>query len=449
MSKRMRFSKWGTMAILTLTCALLLGFERPAWAVLTQQQQLVVGDPGQFDKLGAAIAISGDTVVVGAANKTVGSNTGQGAAYVFIRNGTNWTQQAELTASDGAAGDQFGTSVAVTGDTSVVGAYAKTLDGSSLRGVAYVFVRNGTTWTQQAELIDSVQQPSYFGWSVSVSGDTAAVGAMAFVGGAWQAAAYIYMRGGATWSQQALLWDGNNVNNYSPSGRTPVSLSGNTVVFGATNSNQNQGAASVFVLSGTAWTQQARLLASDGALGDELGASVAAAGDTVVVGAINKTFGSNTWQGAAYVFIRNGTTWTQQAELTASDIGFWFGSSVALSGDLAIVGHPYVGVGANYAQGAAYAFLRSGSTWTQQARLVASDGSANDCFGTSVSVAETTVVVGGYDHIGNPASQQGAAYVFAPAAAAPAIGKRAPLLGVLFLVGGIAALTSRRRRIPA
>src|ERR1022692_4890587 len=258
-----------------------------------------------------------------------------------------WTQEATLTASDGLAGDAFGVSVSVSGDTAVVGADIKKIGLNTQQGEAYVFVRSGTTWTQQQTLPapDGVAG-NLFGFSVSVSGDTAVVGAP------------------------------NQDENDSP------------------------GAAYVFTRSGTTWTQQQKLTASDGSLVNEFGISVSVSGDTAVVGAFQQQPVA-----AAYVFVRSGTTWTQQQKLTASDpvAGDAFGTSVSVSGDTAVVG-----ANRNNSQGAAYVFVRNGTTWTQQQKLTASDGVAGDFFGRSVSVDQGTAVVGAQAKN----SAQGAAYVF-------------------------------------
>src|ERR1022692_2896038 len=258
-----------------------------------------------------------------------------------------WTQEAKLTASDGLAGDAFGVSVSVSGDTAVVGAGFKKIGLNRGQGEAYVFVRSGTTWTQQQTLtaLDGVTD-AVFGFSVSVSGDTAVVGAP------------------------------NQDENDSP------------------------GAAYVFTRSGTTWTQQQKLTASDGSLVNEFGISVSVSGDTAVVGAFQQQPVA-----AAYVFVRSGTTWTQQQKLTASDpvAGDAFGTSVSVSGDTAVVG-----ANRNNSQGAAYVFVRNGTTWTQQQKLTASDGVAGDFFGRSVSVDQGTAVVGAQAKN----SAQGAAYVF-------------------------------------
>src|SRR5206468_3053516 len=157
--------------------------------------------------------------------------------------------------------------------------------------------------------------------------------------------------------------------------------------------NADQGSAYVFVRNVTTWTQQAQLTASDGAVSDAFGWSVAISGDTAVVGAFVDDVGANVDQGSAYVFVRSGTTWTQQAQLTASDgaVSDAFGWSVAISGDTAVVAAFVDDVGANVDQGSAYVFVRSGTTWTQQAQLTALDGAANDDFGYSAAISGDTV----------------------------------------------------------
>jgi hypothetical protein len=172
----------------------------------------------------------------------------------------------------------------------------------------------------------------------------------------------------------------------------------------------------VFVQDGTTWSQQAELTASDGVIEDTFGKSVAISGSTALVGASSHQVGSNANQGAAYVFVQDGTTWSQQAELTASDGsgGDEFGDSVAVDGSTALVGAASHKVGSNK-QGAAYVFVESGGTWSQQVELTASDGAANDWFGYSVAVSGAMMVVGGPTHQVGSNFEEGAAYVFVPA----------------------------------
>jgi len=384
-----------------------------------QQAQLTAGDGAANDWFGCSVAISGDTAVVGAPDDHIGANTDQGSAYVFVRSGTTWSQQAKLTAADGAGWDEFGGSVAIWGDTAVVGAAWDDVGANVDQGSAYVFARSGTTWSQQTQLTATGGAASdYFGWSVAIDGETAVAGAYYdnVGGGASQGSAYVFVRSGTTWNQQAQLIaaDGgvNDFFGYS------VALSGDTAVVGAyidsVGANPDQGSAYVFARSGTTWSQQAKLTAADGAANDTFGWSVAISGDTAVVGAYHDDVGANADQGSAYVFVRSGTNWSQQQKLTAADgvAKDNFGYSVALSGDTAVVGAPYDVDGTNADASSAYVFARSGTTWSRRAQLTAADGAAGDWFGCSVAISGDTTVVGAYwDTVGATANQ-GSAYVF-------------------------------------
>ena len=270
--------------------------------------KLTAPDPAAGDAFGVSVAISGDTAVAGALfDDDRGTNSG--SAYVFIRSGTTWTQQAKLTPNDGSAGAQFGISVAISGDTVVVGASSDST-GASNSGSAYVFIRSGTTWTLEAKLsaADAASGDS-FGWSVDIDGDTAIVG--------------------------ARLDDAGG---------------------------SNSGSAYVFVRAGAIWTQQAMLTAADGAANDWFGVSVAISGDTAVAGAqFDDDGGSNT--GSAYVFLRSGTVWSQQAKLTAGDAATadLFGHHADIQGDTLLAGAPFTDEGGSNA-GSAYVFVRTGAT---------------------------------------------------------------------------------------
>jgi hypothetical protein len=383
-----------------------------------QQAELTASDGGASDNFGLSVAISGSTAVVGAPNHTVGSNLNQGAAYVFVESGGTWSQQAELTASDGAQYNAFGYSVAISGSMAVVGAPWH----NNYQGAVYVFVESGGTWVQQAELTASDGKANdIFGLSVAVSGSTAVVGGPQHAGGSKEAqgAAYVFVESGGTWSQQAELTasDGAQSDTFGYS----VAVDGSTAVVGAPNktvgSNGGQGVAYAFVQSGGTWSQQAELTASDSAAGDYFGGSVAVSGSTAVMGAVLHTVGSNQRQGAAYVFVESGGTWRQQTELTASDgtASDYFGNSVAVSGSTAVVGAP--GGDQYQGAGAAYVFVQSGGTWSQQAELTAPDGAAYNQFGSAVAVSGSTAVVGAPDHTVGSNLNQGAAYVFVPAPA--------------------------------
>jgi trimeric autotransporter adhesin len=408
------------------------------------------------DWFGYSVAVSGDTVVVGAPQEdssSLGINStpnelaagSAGAAYVFTQSGGVWSQQAYLKPASagpgGQAGDHFGFSVAISGDIVVVGApmedsssvgvNSTPLEGATDSGAAYVFIRGGGVWTQQAYLkppvvgISKAAAGFEFGWSVAISGDTVAVGAYnepssstgvnssPNEGASGAGAAYVFARSGGAWSQQAYLKPGavgtSQANDHFGAA---IAVSGDTVVVGAfqedssstgVNSTPNElsggaGAAYVYVRSFGAWSQQAYLkpavVGNQGQAGHFFGTSVAVSGDIVAVGANHEsssTLGINTTpnesagsSGAVYVFVRNTGVWSQQAYVKPSAVGTTqagdnFGISVALSGDTMVVGADGEGsstTGINTTPnesaaiaGAAYAFTRSGGVWSQQAYL--------------------------------------------------------------------------------
>jgi len=438
---------------------------------------------GLNNTFGWAVAISGDTLVVGAPQwKPV---TGySGSAFVFIQTNGVWGQQDWLKPSndEASADDQFGRAVAISGDTILVG--AKFEDGGdtgvngddndntqTAAGAVYVFVRDGVNWAQQAYLkASNTESNDQFGTSVGISGDTAVVGAW-FEGSdatglngdqtsnlsPSSGAAYVFVRSGITWSQVAYL----KASNTGPGDDfgASVAISGDTLIVGAPNENSgirsdqtdnsagDAGAAYIFLRSGTNWFQEAYLKASDPDFDDQFGAAVAISGDTAIIGArreaggstgVNGNEGDNSLarSGAAYVFEKNGTSWSQQAYLKASNTNASdnFGSSVSISGDSLVVGavsesSAAVGVDGDQADnslvvaGAAYVFSRSGTDWSQQAYLKASNTETTDAFGGAVSISGNTVVSGATnedsdstgvngDDDDNSATEAGAAYVY-------------------------------------
>ncbi|MEK6644829.1 MAG: thrombospondin type 3 repeat-containing protein [Planctomycetota bacterium] len=407
----------------TVTCVILalVATTTPAHGQCNPREldKLTASDPAVGDLFGRSVAVSGDTTVVGAYGDDDACpsdpNCDSGSAYVFVRYGLNWIEQAKLTASDAARGDFFGRSVAVSGDTVVVGANGDDGGLGFEQGSAYVFVRSGTVWIQQARLTALDGAPfDYFGYSVSVNGDTALIGAYTddHAGGIDAGgSAYVFVRSGTVWTQQAKLTaldvDSNDLFGVS------VSVSSDTAVVGSYLDDHggsiNAGSAYVFVRSGTVWTQQAKLTDSDAAGSDQFGVSVAVSSDTAVVGAHLDWNISGMRDGSASVFVRSETVWTQEAKLTASDAtsSSLFGTSVAVLGDTTVIGAPGADHGGFFDAGSVYLFVRSGSVWTQKARLIASDATTGKLVGISVAMSGDTQVSG--------ASQDangGSAYVF-------------------------------------
>ena len=283
----------------------------------TQQAKLVANDASAGDLFGYAVSLSGETALVSAVGDS-GAGAGSGSAYVFTRSGTVWTRQAKLVASDSAAGDRFGVSVSLAGETVLIGANLDD-DGASASGSAYVFVRSGTVWTEQAKLVASdAGEDDEFGISVALDGDTALVGAF---------------------------------------------LDDDTAV--------DSGSAYVFTRSGGAWTEQAKLVADDPEDSELFGVSVALDAETALVGAQFDDSVSLTLDvGSVYVFVRTGISWTQQDKLYATDPATDdnFGFALSLSGDRALVG-AHGNEAALTDAGAAYLFIRSGTTWTQRLKF--------------------------------------------------------------------------------
>ena len=424
-------------------------------AQLVQQGYLKASNTNADDFFGLSVALSGDTLVVGAAqerssatgvngDQADNSKTNAGAAYVFTRSGGVWTQQAYLKASNTDAGDGFGTSVALEGNTLVVGA---PWEGSNATGVngneadnsapnagaVYVFTRTAGVWTQQAYLkASNTNAGDSFGINVTLSGETLAVGAYTEASNATgvngneadnsapnAGAVYVFTRTAGVWTQQAYLKASNRAVLFG----YYVALAGNdTLAVGAPwegsnatgvngneadNSAPNAGAVYVFTRTAGVWTQQAYLKASNTDAGDRFGQGLALDGDTIVVGArfeasaasglnADQTDNSAPVAGAVYVFTRTAGVWTQQAYLKASNVGANqnFGGTVAIAGDLVAVGarlEDSNATGINGDQGnstapdsgAVYLFTRSGGVWTQKAYLKASNSNAGDEFGVN------------------------------------------------------------------
>lgn len=364
--------------------------------------KLIASDAAANDWFGYSVATSGDTVVVGAFQRDCAAGSNCGAAYVFLLTFGEWTQLAKLTASDAVANDSLGRSVSISGDTIVVGANQK----NSGRGAAYVFVKPGGGWsnmTQTAKLTASdAATGDQLGWSISNSGDTVVVGA--YLKNAETGAAYVFVKTGGGWSdmtQTAKMAASDAA--FNDDFGFSVSISGDAIVA------NGKGVAYVFNKPGGGWinmTQTAKLTAPDGI------GSVSISGDTVV------TNGNE----SAYVFVKPGGGWSNMsptAKLTASDGvgGDEFGHPVSISGDMIAVGAWQDNCAGGTFCGSAYAFEKPGSGWsnmTQTTKLTSSDGNGGDQLGASISIAGNTVVVGAYykECGGGGGFDCGAAYVF-------------------------------------
>jgi len=410
-----------------------------------QLAELTASDGANGDLLGISVGISGNTVVAGAMNATVGGNAGQGAAYVFVKPANGWgnmKETAKLTASDGKAGDGFGGAVAIAGNTIVVGVCSQSgiCNGP---GKVDVFLKPKGGWKTtssfKAELTASDGKASD-GFSnmlgVSQDGQTVVVGAWAAtVGGkASEGAAYLFVKPSTGWktmTQTAKLTESHGAA-YDDFGNVSINGDGSTVFVGALQLNvaKNQatgpGEAYIFVRGATAWKStskaQAKLTASDGAKGDLFGfcqagsACISSDGKTVLAGA---PYADNL-QGKAYIFVQTAGGWKTtskfNAKLTASDgkAGDVLGWSAAITSNTAVIG----AVAGNGGTGAAYVFSKPKAGWKTTskfaAKLIPSDGDIGDAFAFSVSISGNTAAVGAINHPSGSTNGPGAAYVFGP-----------------------------------
>ena len=371
---------------------------------LVYQHKLTASDGINQDFFGCSVAINGNTAIVGADMATISGVSKRGAAYVFVKSNGTWSLQQKLFAGDGAEEDIFGRSVAIEGDTAVVTAMWDDFGTNLNQGSAYIFVRSGTSWTLQQKITGSDStDKDWFGISAAISGNTVVIGSfLSDVGGQPDAgAAYVFVRSGSFWTQQAkLTFSGPGTNDQFG---VSVAIDGDAIVVGAYlndtgGGNVDQGSAHVFTRIGTTWGNRQDLISSDGAPGDYFGICVAISGNTIVSGAYSDDFGTNADVGSAYIFTKTGGTWTQQQKIVASDgmPSDHFGESAAISGNTILIGAPLDDTGSNTDQGSVYLFQKTGSSWIQKTKITANDGVSGDSFGTNAAISGDTAIFGAY-----------------------------------------------------
>ncbi len=365
----------------------------------SSQTKLIADSQTPVDSYGYAIDLDGSTAVVsGRGNRFLGYPNG--AVFVYVRDGVNWTLQQTLSDHDEDLinDDGYGVSVAISGDTLVVGAVTNS-SGGFLAGAAYVYVRNGTTWSLQQILTAS--DPAIFasfGISVDTTGDTLVVGAHTDDdAGFGTGAAYVFRRNGGFWTQQQKLLASDATADASFG--LSVSLSGQTIAVGAPSVSSPgvnfSGAVYVFVSNGSGWIEQQKIETHEISASQQLGYWVAISGETIVACAPGEIVGAHTW-GAAYVFERNGTTWDQQRKFidrhTAQTNGFAL--RAAIDGDTIVVGDATNNTAALWG-GAGYVYVRSGNAgWSLKYTLTANDAAYPDFLGLSVAISGDTIMLG-------------------------------------------------------
>jgi len=307
-------------------------------------------------------------------------------ALVCLTAGANvWAcGEEKVVAADGDSGDIFGHAVAISGDRAIAGAPLDEALGFN-SGAAYIFRNEGGAWVQEQKLLafDGATQ-EYYGWDVAISGSTAVVANPRKSGG--RGALYVYTRSGAVWSLQQKITTSDAAADDELG--SAIAIEGDTIIAGAPGDDTGTGAVYVFTRTAGVWSQAAKVVAPDAAIFDNFGNAVALSGDSVVIGAYN----DEDTIGAVYFFTGAGAAWSFEAKFTdgVGDYEVYFGSSVAIDGDTALVGENFRDV----LTGVVHVYVRSGSVWSKQATLAASDGAKEDEFGFSVALDGDTAIIG-------------------------------------------------------
>ena len=314
--------------------AYIFEFDGADWSEVAK---LTASDGQDFDKFGNSVAVDGDRIVVGTPfNDENGENSG--TAYIFEFDGTNWNETEKLTASDAGAFDRFGFSVSLSGNRALVGAYENDDDGFE-SGSAYIFEFDGTDWNETKITASDAVQNDFFGWAVSIFSNRALIGAIGTNDNAPNGGSvYVFEFDGSSWNETAELSNPDALQNDQFG--WSVSLEGDRALIGAPfeedNLLANSGAAYIFDYNGTSWSQTDKLLASNRETNDQFGHAVSLSGDLALVSALRKEM----FTGMAYLFGLDGGTWGEQSILQPGDIGSGdrFGQSVALAGNIGFVG---------------------------------------------------------------------------------------------------------------
>jgi len=386
-----------TAVLISVVLSLLPAFQSPAGTDTTSTTSwFTSSDNALGDAFGVRMSMSGDTVVIGDADDSHDAPW-SGSAYVFVKDGAGWVQQQKLLPTTPANDQVFGASVSIDGDTIVVGAPGEGDPSLRFAGAAYVFVRDGSNWVLQQKLL--LPEPRFgdgFGGAVAISGDSIVVTAGGdgddnFLPGS----ASVFTRDqNGVWSFQQKFRASDQIRDQMYGGS--VAISGDTVLVGseyiAPKHGAGIGAVYVYERVGTVWSGTKKLTSSTWKGGYEFGRYLAIDGNIAVIGAYYEEHGSNT-RGSVYVFVRDRGEWAQQQKLfVKEELAEWdfFGGSVAIHGSTILAGNS----GADGQRGAAYVFTADDKlNWSQQTKLVAGDGLIEEHFATSVATNGSEVLV--------------------------------------------------------
>ncbi len=380
----------------------------------TLSQKLTASVASTTRNFGYSVSLSGSRALIGAYL----SNSNVGSAFVFDFDGTNWFETEELTASDAATSDFFGFSVSLSGDRALIGA-SRNDDSGTDSGSAYIFDFDGSNWAETSKLLaNDAASRDYFGYSVSLLDNRAVIGAFGDdVTGLTSSSgsAYVYDFDGTSWGQTTKLTASDETS--GDSFGTSVVLSSNRILIGSPKDNlsiggSDAGSAYVFDFDGSNWSETAKIQATDAASRDELAISVSLFGDRLLVGAF-KDDDNGADSGSAYVFDFDGINWIQSTKILApiSSAEDQFGFSVSIDNNMAIVGAPFDGDLGN-GSGSVYFYNLNGNTWSLDSKQFAADTSGGHQFGRAVSILNNRAIIGAVSARNNSSASSGAAYVF-------------------------------------
>ena len=424
----MRLTIWNRMIarlMLCIGCSLLTVAvaDMAVAQTLTQAGEpvsLVAADGQPIDNYGASLALDGVRLAVGAPRHVFPDGLQQGAVYVYEFDGSNWLQQALLSADNGGLGDYFGGAVALNGDTLVVGAERQDVNNQPDQGVAYVFRYQNGQWVQSQKLVaPDGTAGAAFGQTLLLVGDSLLLGATnADSNGVRdQGVVYRFERGAEGWhfAQQLLPAESSLDGHFGAA----LAMDGETLVVGApgfrADGQRDRGAAFLFTREGESWIGTTTLVAEDGSQGDNFGVALAIVDDIIAVGADHDDVaGGGEDQGSVYLFRRDPDRWRQSAQLTGYDghTDSYFGHAISLVGDRLTVGAWGQKVGSNARQGAGYLFDQVGQLWSWRQQVVAPDGSGADWFARTIFAGSQIMVIAAPQANVGENSDQGKVYIY-------------------------------------
>lgn len=384
------------------------------------EQKIAATDGNPQAWFGLTAALSDEMALVGAKNTSIDGRSYQGAVYVFVKAGGGWKQTQKIVASDGEAGDQFGTAVAILGNTAVISAPLAKIDGKTWQGAVYVFQLSGNTWIEKQKLIAKEGTAfDTFGVSIAITSSYLFIGS----GGVFRAGEYqprtvrifkiVNGKKGNSWIENQTL-DSPTPDDPTSFFGSSLAVSGNVALIGARassiNGNTGQGVVYVYGLSQNRWILKDQLVSDDASARDNFGNSIAMSGATALIGAPGAAINGNVSQGAVYQFTSTHGQWTQTQKFFADNgvYGALFGAALSLSNNSALIG----AYGVNAYQGTSYIFQKKSGVWKQSEELDASDGVPGQVFGYFTALDRVTALVGAFGTNIDGNNEQGAAYMF-------------------------------------